>query len=522
MILRISMPKILFLFIFCIFAQSHFAQITPAQLKSYLLNTNKTSNLDTKLTNQVKEFYQNRNYNLVWLQNSQIRNQLIHLLQSSPKKGFQAINYQFNFIESFTNRTIKLGDEEDSILAEIKFTDAALHYYTDIVFGNLYPVLQYNGINYQPKCVSIIKLLDNNIAKGNLEYHNNAYENTIPEIALVENKIENYLALLNSKNFKEVVVSSKNISIQNKALLQKLYQLGITDTLIEKSSPKILEAKVKEAQQLFNLLSDGVIRSTLLNELNVPISVRLQQLSIAVNYYRWLQCYSHQQSVVVVNIPAANLKVYQAAKAILEMKVIVGKKSTPTPTLSSTITEVVLYPYWNVPYSIATKELLPSIKANPRFIDDGNYQVLDKNGNIIKPYAVNWHALSRNYFPYTIRQSTGCDNALGLLKLNFYNPFGVYLHDTPNKMLFGMNKRYFSHGCMRMENPMTIGHLLLKDNLIAIDTVEQKKCLLNQAPIIVPVTEKLPVLVWYNIVSVNTAGKLVFYEDVYEKFKGLN
>ncbi|MGZ8554434.1 MAG: L,D-transpeptidase family protein, partial [Chitinophagaceae bacterium] len=212
------------------------------------------------------------------------------------------------------------------------------------------------------------------------------------------------------------------------------------------------------------------------------------------------------------------LKVYRANEVVLEMRMIVGKKSTPTPTLASTINEVILYPYWHVPYSIATKELLPAIKRDPGYIDAGNYQVLNKAGKIVDPYSVNWQELSSSYFPYIIRQSTGCDNALGLLKLNFYNPFGVYLHDTSNKSLFTLNKRFFSHGCMRMEKPMELGHLVLKNNRIAIDTLEQKGCLRNQSPIVVHADEHIPVIVWYNPVGINSAGQLLFYEDVYNRF----
>jgi len=137
----------------------------------------------------------------------------------------------------------------------------------------------------------------------------------------------------------------------------------------------------------------------------------------------------------------------------------------------------------------------------------------------MNPYSINWHALSRSNFPYLIRQSTGCDNALGLLKLNFYNPFGVYLHDTPNKNLFLLNKRFFSHGCMRMEKPMEIGHLVLKNNHIAIDTLTQKACLKNQSPIRVKADENMPVIVWYNPAGIDTAGRIIYYEDIYEKFK---
>lgn len=225
------------------------------------------------------------------------------------------------------------------------------------------------------------------------------------------------------------------------------------------------------------------------------------------------------QPVIVVNIPAAYLKVYDKNKVLLEMRMVVGKKSTPTPTLISTVDEVVLYPYWHVPFSIATKEILPILKRNPGYINTGNYQVLNAAGKITDPYSVNWNSLSSSNFPYLIRQSTGCDNALGLLKLNFYNPFGVYLHDTNGKKYFNNNRRYLSHGCMRMQKPMELGHLLLKNNSIAIDTLEQKGCLRNQSPVIVHANEHLPVVVWYNPAGIDSAGRVLFYEDVYGIFK---
>jgi murein L,D-transpeptidase YcbB/YkuD len=221
----------------------------------------------------------------------------------------------------------------------------------------------------------------------------------------------------------------------------------------------------------------------------------------------------------VVNIPAAYLKVYDNDSVTLEMRMVVGKKSTPTPTLTSRVSDVVLYPYWHVPNSIAVKELLPIIKRDRGYINTGNYQVLDKSGNIVDPYSINWRALSQNYFPYLLRQSTGCDNSLGLLKLNFYSPCGVYLHDTPFKNAFGLNKRYFSHGCLRMEKPMEMGHMVLKNNPIAIDSLEQKGCLRNQAPVVVRADVHMPVIVWYNPAGIDSAGHLLFYEDVYEKFK---
>ncbi|MBK7883188.1 MAG: L,D-transpeptidase family protein [Chitinophagaceae bacterium] len=493
------------------------AQITPVQLKEFIADKYITT-ADIKYLTEIKEFYARLNYKTAWVQKDNVADREIILtnLQLSAGLGLQEKDYQFRYIQWLRNNTNSLQSTTDSLEAEIRITDAAIHFYNDIAYGNAKPALGYNGLDY-PKCRNIPVLLADYISQNLLALLTAKLSPALPEITILENKIKWFNTIINELNFKETIITSNNVNEANQPLHIKLYQLGLIDSA--KNIPaNLLNQKIKEAQLQFGLLADGTLRSTTIRQLNVPLSVRLKQLNIAINYYRWLYCLAQNQSVIVVNIPAAYLKVYRNDKVVLEMRVILGKPSTPTPALASTVTEVILYPYWHVPYSIATKELLPAIRRNPGYIDAGNYQVLNKSGEIMDPYAINWQSLSTKYFPYTIRQSTGCDNALGLLKLNFYNPFGVYLHDTPNKTLFMLGKRYYSHGCMRMEDPMKLGHLILKNNSIAIDTLEQKGCLINQSPVTVKANDRMPVVVWYNPAGIDSTGRLLFYEDIYGKF----
>jgi L,D-transpeptidase YcbB len=514
-------PKIIAIaLIACVGYIAAFAQITAMQVQNFITADKNIHTAGVQFLSQLKKFYTINNYSTAWMQkeNTANRQMFFNTLNLSAGLGLQQKDYQFNFIEGFKNGTVNLQNTDDSLLAEIRITDAALHFYNDIAYGNIKPALGYNGLKDVTDCQNMPALLVSHCSKNTLQLLITHVSSALPEITALENKIQWLQKIITENNFAEVIIASNKVNNTNLPLVTKLDQLGITAAANKNLPDTTLKQKVKEAQRQFNLLADGVLRSTIMAELNVPIAIRLQQLSISVNYYRWLSCQTQNKSVIVVNIPAAHLKVYRNNDVLLEMRVIVGKKNTPTPTLASKVDEVVLYPYWHVPYSIATKELLPAIKRSPAFIDAGNYQILNSAGKIMDPYAINWHALSRNYFPYTIRQSTGCDNALGLLKLNFYNPFSVYLHDTPNKNLFSMNKRYFSHGCMRLQNPMALGHLVLKNNGIAIDTLSQKGCLRNQAPIAVPAPEHLPVIVWYNPAGVDSTGRVLFFEDVYGKF----
>jgi len=492
------------------------AQVTPEKLKIFA-SDNSSPYINAKNKNDLVQFYSMQQYQPVWMLSSFQCKNLLSLIQTSGDRGLNEKDYQPDFIRSLCEGKILLKNNKDSIDTEIRLTAIALNFFNDVFYGNTPPALGYDGLNYIPQGFNIPELLTNSLQQNSLaELNEDAYI-AMPEIKAIRKQIQRIQKITGDSAYKEERVESTKVNADNKPLGKKLFYLGLIDLLNKKLSDKEMKEKVKEAQKQLDLLADGVLRSTALDALNIPLKVRLKQLTLSINYYRWLYSLSQQESVIVVNTPAAYMKVYYQGAVIIEMKMVVGKPSTPTPTLSSRLQQVVLYPYWTVPYSIAIKELLPSIKRNPGFIDAGNYQVLNKQGKIMNPYTINWSLLNAKNFPYIIRQSTGCDNALGLIKFDFYSPFGVYLHDTPSKSLFILKKRFFSHGCMRLGDPMKLGHLVLKNNAIAIDTLEQKGCLRNQRPIYVPPDVRIPVVVWYNPAGIDSSGRVIYYEDVYKK-----
>jgi murein L,D-transpeptidase YcbB/YkuD len=244
---------------------------------------------------------------------------------------------------------------------------------------------------------------------------------------------------------------------------------------------------------------------------------KIKLLKKAANDYRWLNAVRSQQRIVLVNIPSAQLKVYEGSAVTLQMKIILGKVSTPTKTLSTYINQVTINPYWTVPKSIIVNEMLPKIQKDIQYLSNNRLSVLNESYKVLDPYQVNWDTIDLENFPYIIRQATGCENALGILKLEFDNPFSMYLHDTPEKQLFKNKNRFLSHGCMRMEKPIEMGRLLLDNNLKAIDTLDLTKCDLNLKPIFLPVTIKTPLIVWYSQVDFDSNNNLMFYKNVYNR-----
>jgi murein L,D-transpeptidase YcbB/YkuD len=501
------------------FVVASFAQVPAYKIQEALGSKEEMSAITVTRQNLINQVYLATGYTAIWTWRSawSTRTTFIRLLNHATGEGLDKEDYQLEFFNAFTELELASGHLADSLDAELRFTDAAIHFFTDLAYGNRFPTFGYDGLKFIPVSYDIPRLVAAHAMADQLDALFIRLANSSPDANAIRNKLRLLNELKNKQDYREEKIVSTKVSHLNKPLIRKLYFLGVGDSVSKLSDIGIRKSLI-EAQKEFDLLADGVLRSTALAALNIPLGTRLRQLSLAINYYRWLNCLARKERVVVVNIPAAYLKVYDRDAILLEMRMIVGKPSTPTPTLTSRITEVILYPYWYVPHSIATKELLPAIKRNTGYVDANNIQVISKSGRRINPYKINWQEVSAADFPYTLRQATGCDNSLGLLKLNFYNPVGVYLHDTPSKPLFLLNKRYFSHGCMRMEKPVELGHLVLKDNAIAIDTLTEKGCLRNQSPVIVAADEKLAVVVWYNPVSVDKTGRVVFYEDIYRKF----
>ena len=244
-------------------------------------------------------------------------------------------------------------------------------------------------------------------------------------------------------------------------------------------------------------------------------SLQKKQLSTSLQFYRWMHHFKFEKWIVV-NIASATLRYYEFDSIRLRMKAVVGKPSTKTPRIATYCNYIVLYPYWNVPASIALNELLPQFKRNPGDVDALNMQVLDLKGNVIDHHKLNWKNYNRNYFPFRTRQSTGCDNSLGVMKFNLTSPFSVYLHDTNNKVAFLSGYRYYSHGCIRIQEPIELAGYLLPNK---IDSNFLASCLKEQQPVTLKIDNLVPVFVIYQTVETNALGKLQYYKDVYGLLK---
>jgi L,D-transpeptidase YcbB len=465
----------------------------------------------------VKSFYEHNGNRLAWINNKSAVNQLLIFLETSEDLGLRKMDYKPDYLQAFNKGALTLLNFEDTLAADIRISDIAISFFKDISVGRLPPRFGYNGLEYSPDCLNIPFLISTSLSSHTLHLFFRDIEPRDPQYLALKNRLI-WLNKMGRDTAEKIKLhSSLNLRSQTKReLLKRLYQLGIVNAHHEEISDQELKEVIRQAQYSFSLKVDGIARQSLVNELNIPLSVRREQLSIALNTFRWLRCIRNENAgIIVVNIPSATLMLFQGDKVSLESRVIVGKGSTPTPVFCSRVDEVILYPYWVVPKSIATKEILPIVKKDPGYLDRNNFQVLNTNGKILNPSTINWHQLTAVNFSYTFRQSTGCDNSLGIVKLSFNSPYGVYLHDTPAKALFNSDNRFYSHGCIRVQKALQVARFALKNNTTAIDTLKEDKHLINQKPIVLPASEKTPLFVLYNTVWVDSLATVRFYRNPY-------
>lgn len=257
-----------------------------------------------------------------------------------------------------------------------------------------------------------------------------------------------------------------------------------------------------------------ILKSALRNHIDSADSLKVKQLTGTINQFRWMDHFNLGK-FIVVNIPSASLSYYENDSVQLKMKVILGKPSTRTPRFAAYCDQITVFPYWNVPHSIAVKEFLPIFNKNPGMVTTMNMQILDNRGNIIPEEKINWSLYSKKYFPYRIRQSTGCDNALGVIKFNLTTPFDVYMHDTNMKSAFKSSHRFYSHGCIRLEKPFQLANYFLAEPLDSIVLVTQTT---NQNPETLQLSKPVPVFVVYMTAEVSV-NQVLFYPDVYKLLK---
>jgi murein L,D-transpeptidase YcbB/YkuD len=290
------------------------------------------------------------------------------------------------------------------------------------------------------------------------------------------------------------------------------HRLAYEDTILAADPDASLGDAVKRFQLRHGLEPDGRVGVRTLAELNVSASARVMQILANMERWRWLPR-TFEASFIAINVPDARLALTVDGQRVLESRVVVGRPTDPTPILRADGAGVTINPPWNVPASIARKEILPKLKANPAYLLSQDMILVDGPPGDPHGLHINWRAIRTGTFPYRVQQHPGPKNALGTIKIELPNRFDVYLHDTPGKGAFALPARDVSHGCVRVEQILPLASYALAENLDAMEKISNAVSAGETKYF--PLKQRLPVYFLYWTAFAAADGTLQFRPDIY-------
>ena len=234
--------------------------------------------------------------------------------------------------------------------------------------------------------------------------------------------------------------------------------------------------------------------------------------------WRWLPAVLEPDRIMV-NAAGSQLELWLGGKLMLTSRVVVGRRTSPTPMLRAEGAGITVNPPWTVPRSIAAKEILPKLKRNHAWLVSQDMVLLDGPPGDPQGLGINWRAIPAGTFPYQIRQYPGPHNPLGQIKLELPNRFDVYLHDTPNKAAFERSARQLSHGCVRVEQILPLASYALAADLSAMQQITQ--AIDSGKTSTIPLKKKLPIYFLYWTAVADSEGKVQYQPDVYGRDRRL-
>lgn len=480
-------------------------------------------------TRFVLDYYKQNNYNVCWMDKGKLCKQgftFLNMINKAGEYGLIPSDYHVGKIDSLikTRRdpVTQLFDAVKIAEVDLLLTDAFFTFAVHLNKGRLNRDSLTREWLSSDFSFSRGKILDTNLV-GLLDSAIK-YNMIRPLLDSLEPKNIHYQKLkLALKDFKlefkdsnwDSLPSPEADSLFKEHLKQRLIASHDYFEEVEgNDSIKLLKA-VKNFQCRHHLTEDGKIGKLTFKALQRTKQDYIQQIEMNMERWRWYSEPNDKQ-FVWVNIPKYEMQVIEGDTLVMKSRVIVGTPKNPTPILKSTIRYFLIYPYWNVPLSIATKEILPILKRDTSYLRRNNFEVLDRYNTIVTT-PINWKKYTKDYFPWKLRQRTGEDNSLGILKFNFYNKYGVYMHDTDNRRLFNREMRALSHGCVRLEKFVEFAKFLIRDDSLNYPLDSLMFDLWQENQKYVYIKHPTPIYINYFTAEVDENSSLFYYIDIYNR-----
>lgn len=476
----------------------------------------------------VRAFYQKRQDRLVWVERdrpSGSADAALAALATAHEHAIDPGDYDLGSLAALHGTLKARGNKEkdrarDLARFDVIVTHALLTLGRDVAIGRTRPSSIEPRWKAHRTAPALVELLDRAIAEHALERWLERVRPPHQEYA----GLQRAWKALDAKGFVEwpvvpgVVIKpgQRHAAV---AVLRARFQASGELPREATADPQRYDPALQHAVQAFQehhgLRPTGIVDAVTAAAINVPLRERRQQVAVNLERWRWLpdDLGAHH---LRVNIPRFYLHAHENGKPVLDMRVVVGKVGDETPVFSAPMTHVVFSPYWNIPESIAADETLPAMARDPGFLARNNIEVVrisEHEAVPIDPDDVDWSdedALKSVAF----RQRPGATNALGFVKFMLPNPFNVYLHDTPSDGLFARTGRSFSHGCVRIEDPVGFAEYVLRDQPAWSRTAIEEAMHAGDEKH-VKLTRQVPVHLLYFTAWTDELGGLHFRDDVY-------
>lgn len=298
----------------------------------------------------------------------------------------------------------------------------------------------------------------------------------------------------------------------------RLVALGYHAETMPAAAPTLydpmLGVSVREFQRDYGLNDDGVIGKRTIKAMNASVEDRIGQIIVNMERMRWTNRDPGRRHIFV-NLVDYTVQLIDDGVVVFDERVVVGSRRHRTPEFSDEMSHMVFNPTWNIPRSIATKEILPLLQQDPEYLSKKNMRLVSSSGEPTPdPTMTDWSLYSASDFPYRVKQNPGGGNSLGRVKFMFPNQHAIYLHDTPSKSLFRKDARAFSHGCIRVQDPMRLAEALLAvQDADPTGLIERR--LGSGRETVVQLDEPVPVHLDYRTAWIGDDGHVRYREDVY-------
>jgi murein L,D-transpeptidase YcbB/YkuD len=422
----------------------------------------------------VSQIYQDREYRPLWIGArglTETAKELIASLCDAEREGLRSADYRLGELRGTVERLRPSLDKqrpEAFAVLDLELTRRFLEYGSDLLTGRLDPTAvasewyireRRSSTDSTLRAAVQAEAFDDKVAP--LRPRQVGYAQLVK--ALAEHR-----EILRQGGWPEVpggtTLRRGDRGARVAALRRRLWTTGDLE-----GSPKgepVFDREVAGAvarfQERHGMASDGIVGAATLNALNVPVEVRMRQIQLNLERYRWLPT-EFGSRYIYVNIPDYQLSAYDRGKQVLQMRAVVGEEyENATPVFADSMTFLVFRPAWNVPPRVLAREIIPALRKRRSYLVRNDLEVLDAGPDslVLNPRRINWRRVDASKI--RVRQKGGSPtNPLGLVKFMFPNQFAVYLHDTPTPEAFDRPKRTLSHGCVWVEKPVELADYVL-------------------------------------------------------------